>query len=53
MQKSRCPICHSDVIIDDESIKGDMVNCSNCESDLEITALHPLLLTKIEEEPNQ
>jgi lysine biosynthesis protein LysW len=50
MNKGRCPVCNSDVIIDDEAILGDMVTCANCETDLEITILHPVNLKEIAED---
>jgi len=50
MQKSRCPICQSDIIVDDDAILGDMISCTNCDSDLEIIVLHPLQLAEIPEE---
>lgn len=49
MQTTRCPVCHSDVVIDDEAFDGDMVECVICETKLEVR-LHPLGLTVIEEE---
>jgi lysine biosynthesis protein LysW len=50
MNKGRCPVCNSDIIIDDEAILGDMVTCANCQADLEITSIHPVSLQVIEEE---
>lgn len=50
MLKSRCPHCHSDVIVDMEAVEGDLVTCSNCEQDLEVLTLHPLQLDAIKEE---
>ncbi len=50
MQTTKCPICDSDVIIEDDVYDGDLVRCSNCENDLEITSLHPLQLNQLEEE---
>lgn len=49
MNKGRCPVCNSDIIIDDETVISDMVTCANCQTDLEITALHPVTLKEIEE----
>ena len=50
MNKGRCPVCNSDIIIDDEAILGDMVTCTNCQADLEITSIHPVSLQIIEDE---
>jgi lysine biosynthesis protein LysW len=50
MQNARCPICHSDVIIEDEAFENDLVTCSICENELEIVSLHPLQLAPLKEE---
>lgn len=41
MKKTQCPICRSDVMIDDDAYKGDVLDCSNCGHELEITSLTP------------
>jgi len=51
MQTTQCPICSSDVIIEDGSAEKDLVNCLNCGADLEIETLQPLQLNPLEEEP--
>ncbi|NCO79878.1 lysine biosynthesis protein LysW [Candidatus Falkowbacteria bacterium CG_4_9_14_3_um_filter_38_19] len=50
MKTNQCPICSSDVIIDDESNEGDLVTCANCGNDLEIISLKPLQLARLSEE---
>lgn len=50
MNKGRCPVCHSDIIIDDEAVVSDMVTCAVCQTDLEITTLHPVNLKEIDQE---
>jgi lysine biosynthesis protein LysW len=50
MQNARCPVCSSDVIIEDEAFENDLVTCAICENELEITSLHPLQLTPLKEE---
>jgi lysine biosynthesis protein LysW len=44
MQTIQCPKCHSDVIIEDGLSRNDLVSCTNCGVELEITSLHPLLV---------
>ncbi|MCU0678909.1 MAG: lysine biosynthesis protein LysW [Planctomycetes bacterium] len=46
MKTTRCPLCASDVIIEDEAYEGDLVDCANCGAELEISSLHPLRLAK-------
>lgn len=57
MQTHQCPICSSDVIIEEGSAEKDLVSCLNCGAELEIVTLHPLLLEPLaestEEEVNE
>ena len=50
MQTTQCPVCSSDIIIEEESSEKDLVSCLNCGAELEIVTLHPLLLAPLEEE---
>ena len=47
MQTARCPLCNSDIILEEESYEGDLVDCANCESELEIVSLHPPQVSEI------
>jgi len=49
MQTSQCPICSSDVIIEDGSSEKDLVSCLNCGAELEIVTLQPLQLRPLDE----
>jgi len=49
MQTSQCPICSSDVIIEDGSSEKDLVSCLNCGAELEIVSLQPLQLNLLDE----
>jgi lysine biosynthesis protein LysW len=48
MQNTKCPLCNSDIIIEEEAYEGDLVNCINCDAELEISSLHPLNLTLLD-----
>lgn len=49
MQTTQCPICSSDVIIEEESLEQDLVSCLNCGTELEIVSLQPLQLEPFQE----
>lgn len=49
MTTAPCPLCHSDVIVDDEAYDHDLVTCVNCNADLEIVSMTPLTLEALEE----
>jgi lysine biosynthesis protein LysW len=53
MQTTQCPVCSSDIIIEEESSEKDLVNCLNCGTELEIITLHPLLLNPLGEESGE
>lgn len=50
MTTASCPLCHSDVIVDEEAYENDLVTCVNCGADLEIVSLTPLELGAIEDD---
>lgn len=47
MNTAKCPICNSDVIVDDEACEGELVNCANCGADLKIVSLRPVRLREL------
>ena len=49
MQTTQCPLCSSDIIIEEESAEKDLVSCLNCGTELEIVTLHPLLLEPLQD----
>ncbi len=51
MQKSKCPVCGSDVVINDDAFEGDIVECAICNSISEIVSLNPATLNLVEEGP--
>jgi len=53
MQTTQCPVCSSDIILEEESSEKDLVSCLNCGTELEIVTLHPLLLSPLQEETEE
>ena len=49
MQTTQCPICSSDIIIEEDSSEKDLVSCLNCNAELEIMTLRPLLLEPLKD----
>ena len=49
MQTTQCPVCFSDVIIEEDLSEKDLVNCLNCGAELEIITLQPLQLNLLQE----
>ena len=50
MPTGTCPECDADVHVDTDADKGDVVNCEECGTDLEIVGLDPVELDIIEED---
>ncbi|MFA6306458.1 MAG: lysine biosynthesis protein LysW [Patescibacteria group bacterium] len=53
MQTTQCPVCSSDIIIEEESSEKDLVSCLNCGTELEIVTLQPLQLSPLQEESGE
>ncbi len=53
MQTTQCPICLSDIIIEEEASEKDLVTCLNCGAELEIVTLQPLQLDPLQEQQDE
>ena len=49
MKTARCSVCNSDIIVEDDSYEGDILDCANCGTQLEIRSLNPVQLSVLEE----
>ena len=50
MPTGTCPECDADVHVDTDVDKGEMVDCEECGTRLEIVGLDPVELDLVEEE---
>jgi alpha-aminoadipate carrier protein LysW len=51
MPRGTCPECDADVQVDEDTDKGDVVECSDCGTQLEVVGLDPIELdVAVEEE---
>lgn len=51
MPRGTCPECDSEVQVDEDSDKGDIVDCADCGATLEVVGLDPIELdVAVEEE---
>ncbi len=48
MQNVNCPICDAEVEVSAETIVGEILECSDCGSELEIISIDPIV---VEEAP--
>ncbi|MBI2459559.1 MAG: lysine biosynthesis protein LysW [Parcubacteria group bacterium] len=53
MKTTSCPVCSSDVIIEEGLAEKDLVGCLNCGAELEIITWQPLQLNPLEEESDE
>ena len=45
-----CPVCEADVSLEDDVVKGELLSCPECDSELEVVSLDPLELDEAPEE---
>jgi alpha-aminoadipate carrier protein LysW len=54
MPRGTCPECEADVQVDEDTDKGDIVECSDCGVMLEVVGLDPIELDlSVEEEEEE
>ena len=40
----QCPVCDADVTISEDPVEGELLECEECGTELEILALDPITL---------
>ena len=45
---SECPVCGANISVADDVVKGELLECDDCGTELEVKSVDPL---KIEEAP--
>ena len=54
MPRGTCPECDADVQVDEDTDKGDVVECEDCGTQLEVVGLDPIELdVAVEEEEEE
>ncbi|HEV8483022.1 MAG TPA: lysine biosynthesis protein LysW [Blastocatellia bacterium] len=53
MPRGTCPECDSEVQVDEETDKGDVVECPDCGTALEVVGLDPIELDVATEEEEE
>ncbi|NKC13672.1 MAG: lysine biosynthesis protein LysW [Gammaproteobacteria bacterium] len=46
---STCPVCDGDVELSGDAVEGELIECPDCGSELEITGLEPVQLAEAPE----
>jgi alpha-aminoadipate/glutamate carrier protein LysW len=47
----RCPLCSVEIDVDEDEVEeGEILNCSECEAEIEIVQVHPIRLNVISDE---
>lgn len=39
-----CPVCEAEIHVDEDVDKGEIINCEECEAQLEVVGLDPIEL---------
>lgn len=43
---AECPVCEANVAIGADAVAGELVECQDCGTELEVTSLQPLTLAE-------
>jgi alpha-aminoadipate carrier protein LysW len=49
-----CPKCRSEIDVEEEELEeGELLSCTECDGDFEVTSVEPLKLTKVSDEEEE
>lgn len=43
---AECPVCAADVQLPEDTVKGELVECPDCGTELEVTSVNPFILAE-------
>jgi lysine biosynthesis protein LysW len=50
----RCPVCAVEIDLDEDEVEeGEILNCPECEAELEVVQIHPVHLNVISEDDEE
>lgn len=47
---TNCPDCDNEIVIPEDSMKGEVITCGDCGESFEIDSTDPIVLKKAEQE---
>lgn len=50
MQNAECPVCGAVIEIKEGTVKGELLECNECGTELEVTQLIPVILAEAPKE---
>lgn len=45
-----CPVCGADVQLEEDFVEGELIECPDCGSELEVTSVNPVTLSEAPQE---
>jgi alpha-aminoadipate carrier protein LysW len=48
--QTECPVCGNEIVMENSTVKGELLDCEDCGTELEVTNLNPFA---VEEAPQE
>lgn len=49
-KNAECPVCGADIVLDNDTVVGELLICGDCGSELEVVSLNPPLVSEAPQE---
>ena len=46
---TECPVCGAELSLSDDTVKGELIECTDCGTELEVTSVKPVALEEAPE----
>ncbi len=47
---TECPVCGADLVLADDTVQGELLECDDCGCELEVVSTEPAMLAEAPEE---
>lgn len=47
---AECPVCGADISLDEGTVKGELIECTDCGTELEVISVTPFIVNEAPQE---
>ena len=47
---SECPVCGADIVLEKGTVKGELIECNDCGTELEVVSVDPIIISEAPQE---
>ncbi len=50
IKMSECPVCGAEIVLEKGTVKGELIECNDCGTELEVISVNPVIVSEAPQE---